>query len=496
MHRVVVIGAGIGGLSAALDLARCGIAVTVVESASAPGGKMREITLGDHRIDSGPTVFTMKPVFERLFADADAALDEHLTIRPVDPLARHAWTDGSRLDLCGNRERDVDAIAAFADRAEADRYLAFCGHAERIFRTLDSTFMREPNPGLMSLIAASGLRGLADLWQLKPFRSLWRELGRYFRDPRLRSLFARYATYSGASPLHSPATLMLIAHVEQCGVWRIEGGMQRLAEALVSQIRRHRGEVRFDATVDDIGVHGGRVAGVRLADGQWLPADAVIANVDAAQIAAGGLGEDARVAVPSPAAQRRSLSAVTWSLVAKTSGFDLAQHNVFFPDDYPREFREIFGHRRLPEHPAVYVCAGVPQVSNDGGEQARGLFMIANAPADGDHGDYDEARLDPFEHAVFRLLERCGLRLEGTSDDRVVTTPADFEKRFPGTGGALYGAPPHGWRASFARPTARSRVAGLYLAGGSAHPGPGVPMVALSGRFAARAVAQDFGVDI
>ena len=120
--------------------------------------------------------------------------------------------------------------------------------------------------------------------------------------------------------------------------------------------------------------------------------------------------------------------------------------------------------------------------------------MITNAPGDGDRGRYDDARLAQSQHAVFELLERCGLKLTSRPDENVVTTPADFEQRFPGTGGALYGRPPHGWRASFTRPTARSRMPGLYLAGGSVHPGPGVPMVALSGRFAARAVARDLGV--
>jgi len=506
-----VIGAGIGGLVAALDLARRGMAVTVVERSSQPGGKMREIDVQGHRIDSGPTVLTMPWVFEELFTDADSALSEHLTLRRCERLARHAWRGGGQLDLFDDRERTASAIADFAGSNEAAGFRAFCDRAGRIFETLDVPFMRNPQPTLPSLVAASGLCGLRDLWNLKPFRSLWRELGRYFRDPRLRALFGRYATYTGASPLRAPATLMLIAHVEQCGVWRVEGGMQRLAEVLAAQVVRHGGEIRYAADASEVGTHAGRAVGVRLASGEWLPAEAVVANVDAAGLRGGMLGEAVASAVPKAAARKRSLSAVTWSLVAETSGFDLAHHNVFFPEDYPREFEEIFRHSTLPAGPAVYVCARdndkngnrdenqagnrKSSESEPAGDGRRRLFMIANAPPDGDRAAYDPGTIARLQSAVFGLLDDCGLNVDSSPEATVVTTPKDFEARFPGTGGALYGSPPHGWRSSFARPAARSRVPGLYLAGGSIHPGPGVPMVAIGGRLAARAVAVDLGLE-
>ena len=488
-----MVGAGIGGLAAALDLARRGLAVTVVEGVSRPGGKMREVEIHGNRIDSGPTVFTMPWVFESLFEDAGSALSEYVTIHAANLLARHAWPDGSRLDLFADHERTSTAIADFAGNSEAAGFRKFSDRARGIFRTLDLPFMRNPRPSLLSLLGASGLRGLGDLWRLKPFRSLWYELGQYFRDPRLRSLFARYATYSGASPLQAPATLMLIAHVEQCGVWRIEGGMQRLAEALVHEIRRHEGEVRFNCPARAIDIRDGRAVGVILADEERLPADAIVTNADTAAIANAELGAGAAAAVARPGAGHRSLSAVTWSLVAETSGFELAHHNVFFPNAYPGEFEDIFRRARLPVHPAVYVCAQ-GKVNDGSSRAARRLFMIANAPADGDRVDYDEASIAPFQAAVFELLRSCGMSVAASPERTVVTTPADFEARFPGTGGALYGSPPHGWRASFARPSARSRIPRLYLVGGSVHPGPGVPMVALGGRFAAQAVAEDLEV--
>ncbi len=492
--HVIVVGAGIGGLATALDLACRGCRVTVIEAVATPGGKMRELEIQGRRIASGPTVLTMPWIFEELFEAAGSRMDEHLVLYPAEVLARHAWPDGSTLDLFADIQRSATAIEDFADKAEARRYLAFCAHAERVYRSLYRPFIRSQRPGMLSLVARSGLRGLIDLWHIRPFETLWDRLGKAFRDPRLQSLFGRYATYCGSSPLKAPATLMLIAHVEQCGVWQVEGGIQRLAQALSDLIVAHGGVIHCDAPVSEVIMDAGRAAGVRLDNGEILSADAIVANVDVAAIQTGRLGRQLESAVPPYGPKQRSLSAVCFSLLARTSGFELAHHNVFFPDDYPREFRDIFEHGRLPAKPAVYICAQDRGQGSAPGDNEERLFMITNAPANGDRSQYEEATVVALEAAAFELLEHCGLRIDSPPDQRIVTSPADFNARFPATGGALYGPAAHGWRSSFTRAGARSRIPGLYLAGGSVHPGPGVPMVAASGRLAAAAVAADLGI--
>jgi 1-hydroxycarotenoid 3,4-desaturase len=188
----------------------------------------------------------------------------------------------------------------------------------------------------------------------------------------------------------------------------------------------------------------------------------------------------------------RSLSAVTWNLVAETRGFPLLRHTVFFSQDYPDEFDAIFRRTRLPNEPTVYLCAH-DRDDRDGAapEGPERLLCLVNAPAAGDSHPFDPAEIERCETRTFTLLERCGLAVARESASRLVTTPADFHRLFPATGGALYGQASHGWRASFSRPGTRSRVPGLYLAGGSVHPGAGVPMAALSGRLAATAVLSD-----
>ena len=230
--RVIIVGAGVAGLVSAIALSARGYAVTVLERAATPGGKMRQIQIGDGLVDSGPTVFTMRWVFDELFAQAGRNFADAVTLEPLDILARHAWPDGSTLDLFADENRSVDAIGHFAGRAEALRYKEFCAHTKRIYDMLEQPFLRAAEPSMGSLIGSGGFRGLLKLPQIKPFSSMWTALGQYFHDPRLRQLFGRYATYCGSSPFEAPATLMLVAHVEQQGVWSIKGGMGALATAL------------------------------------------------------------------------------------------------------------------------------------------------------------------------------------------------------------------------------------------------------------------------
>lgn len=492
---VVVIGAGMGGLAAALELSAAGFAVDVLERAASPGGKLREVQVdgpgGSQPVDAGPTVLTLKPVFDSLFAAAGTRLDQHLQLEPADVLARNVWADGSVLDLHRDPERTADGIGRLAGAAEAQGFREFLARAARIHDALQDSFIRRPSPSFPGLLWRTPI---ADQLRLSPYSSLWDALGRHFRDPRLRQLFARYASYCGSSPYAAPATLMLIAHVEQQGVWLVPGGMHRLATALVTLASAHGARFHFGAEATGIRTERGRVARVHLASGDTLPAQAVVVNADVSAVANGLFGREAAGTVPDTPAARRSLSAVTWCLRAHASGLPLVRHTVFHAPESRSEFADALGNHRLPRAPSVYLCAQDRGGADESpGADPERFLCVVNAPANGDAGPPDSAALADLERAVFGLLERCDLRLKRDPRQAVQTTPADFARLYPATGGALYGPVSHGWRASFRRAGVRSRLPGLYLAGGSVHPGAGLPMAALSGQLAAWALIGDHG---
>lgn len=493
-QRVVIVGAGIAGLVAAAELAARGLAVTVVERAATPGGKLREVRIGSEALDAGPTVFTLRSIFEEVFAAAGASLSDFLTLQPAQVLARHAWDDRGHLDLFADIGRSTAAIGDFAGAGEARRFQEFTARSRRIYRTLEHSFIRSNRPSLPGLLRHAGWRGLGALAGINPFATLWRALGDHFHDPRLRQLFGRYATYCGSSPFRAPATLMLVAHVEQEGVWTVAGGMHRIASALAQLAARHGATFRYASEAREVQLEAGHIAGVVLRSGERLPADSVVMNADIAAISVGRFGGSIISAVPPQPPRNRSLSALTWNLVARTHGFPLLRHSVFFSDDYAAEFDDLFRRRRSPRAPTIYVCA--QDRSDDAAEAPSGterLLCLMNAPATGDTVTNDPRETEECAERAFATLARCGLTVMRRTQQTVTTTPTDFNRLFPATGGALYGPSSHGWRASFRRPGSRTRIPGLYLAGGSVHPGPGIPMAALSGRHAARSLLEDLG---
>ncbi len=483
--KVIVVGAGLGGLAAAVRLSSAGLDVDVVESLPGPGGKLRTVPSAAGPVDAGPTVLTMLPVFEALFDAAGASLADHVTLMPEPLVARHWWPDGSRLDLVSDPEANAEAIRVFAGDRAAAEFRAFDARATRLFEAFEPTVIRSAAPSMPRLVAqVAASPGLAGA--IAPLQTLAGSLRRQFGDRRLAQLFGRYATYVGGSPDASPALLALIWHAESRGVWRIAGGMHQLAAALERLARAQGARFHFGAEVRSIELTGGAVEGVRLADGRRLAAGAVIFNGDPAALRAGLLGDAPKAAVPADAVHPRALSAYVWSFAAPAPEFGLAHHNVFFAGDPAGEFRDI-DRGRMPGDPTLYVCA---QDRGTGAEPVatERFEIIMNGPAGRAPA---EREFETCRERTFETLSRMGLGPLSPPDRAALTTPTDFATLFPGSGGSLYGRSPHGMTATFRRPTARSAIPGLYLAGGGVHPGPGMPMATLSGGLAAAAVLAD-----
>ena len=484
---VVVIGSGIGGLASALGLVTQGFDVTVIERHSAPGGKMRQVPSAAGGVDAGPTVLTMRPVFEELFEAAGTRLENHVTLHKQDVLARHWWPGSGPLDLYADRKRSADAIDAFFGKTAKSEFDAFCARTETLWRAFKQPMIEDAEPDVLAMtkmvLSRPGL-----LRSMAPHKSMAAMLDSSFSDPRLRQLFGRYATYVGGSPYKSPAILSLIWQAEESGVWAIEGGMSALAHAIAEQITAHGGRFRFGTEVKRILSDSGGVTGVALQDGIVLPAKSVIFNGDPRALSLGWLGDAAKQAVPDCVSKPRSLSAQVWAFAAKVTGPELAHHNVFFCADPKQEFKALAQGFR-PTETTLYICAedrGRPVPPPD----LERFEIILNAPpAMGESADPKE--FEQCHQRTFKTLERFGLSFSPEPERPALTTPQRFDALFPGSAGSLYGQSPHGMFAALSRPRARTAIPGLYLCGGGCHPGAGVPMAALSGRHAAEAILKD-----
>ncbi len=464
----IIIGAGAGGLSAAIALAAKGEKVTVLEAHAGAGGKLLPFKLGNAQFDSGPTVLTMRWVFEDLFERAGDNLATHLKLVPLETLARHYWSGGQSLDIFADPQRTIDAIGQFAGRTEAEGYREFAAASKRIHQSLLKPFLKSQRPTPWGLAAAMPLR---DVLGINPFETYWHALQRYFKDTRLQQLFGRYATYCGSSPFKSPATLMLVADVEASGVWRVQGGMGALAQAMENRARKSGVEFHFNCKALRVETSGSKVSAVIDANGVRHACSSVIVNADSAAVAAGLFGGDVTRAGAKRDVNANSLSAITWCAVTKDNGVPLEHHTVFFSDDYKTEFHELA--RGPARDPTVYMC-----------DQGQGRkLMLVNAPANNQDAPND------VDENMFRRLAKSGLVMSAKNMSR--RGVKDFATLYPGSSGALYGRASHGWLSTFQRPKARTKIPGLYLAGGSTHPGPGVPMAVLAGMRASEALLED-----
>ncbi len=477
--RVIVVGAGMGGLAAAMRLAHAGCDVTLFESAAGPGGKMRTLPSEAGPVDTGPTVLTLKAHFDDLFAAVGLRLEDYATLAAEPLLARHFWPDGSRLDLFAEEDATAAGIESLAGTGAAMAFRRFSAETRRLFGAFDAPMLRTARPR-MGRLAVRVAADPALLRDMSPFSSLSRRLARLFDDPRLAQLFGRYATYVGGLPHEVPGLLALIWQAEAQGVWRVEGGMASLAAALARAAEELGATLHYGAPVARIETG----PAVVLEDGARHAADHVLFNGDPRALRVGRLGPEPQGAVKGAAVAPRSLSAEVWAFAATPSGPELAHHNVFFGADPATEFEPI-GRGQAAEDPTIYVCAQDRGTGLDPPALERFETIVNAAPL-----SETEEPAPCFNQTIPLLAER-GLNFTPEPGRSARTGPQEWEALYPGSLGALYGRSPSGARAAFRRPTARTRMPGLYLAGGGAHPGPGVPMAVLSGRHAAEAILTD-----
>ncbi|WP_346622012.1 phytoene desaturase family protein [Blastococcus montanus] len=497
MARVVVVGAGLGGLASAARLTALGHAVTVVEQAPRIGGKLGWFSRDGHAFDTGPSLVTLPQVYRDLFAATGGRLEDAVDLMRLDPAVGYRFADGTRLTMPGRLEAVPSALDDALGAGAGRQWTALLDRGATMWRISEGPFLRTPLAGPVTLARLARRPG--DVTAIAPWASL-RGLGRRYLDhPHLRTLLDRYATYSGSDPRRAPAVLATVPHAEQAfGSWYVRGGLHRLGQAVLERAVDRGAVLRTGRAVRRISLEGGRVAGVELADGERLPADVVVSGVDATALHADLLPPDPRIRRVRRDLRRAtpSLSGFVLLLALRGRTPGLAHHSVLFPDDYDAEFDAVFGTGRyagrprpVPD-PTVYVSApDDPALVPDADSES--WFVLVNAPRhDPGRGvDWDAPGLaESYADRVLEVMARRGLDVRERLRWRQVRTPADLARDTGSVGGSIYGTSSNGSRAAFLRPANASPVPGLFLAGGSAHPGGGLPLVGLSAEIVARLV--------
>jgi diapolycopene oxygenase len=496
--KVGIIGGGLGGLSAACTLAARGHEVIVFERNEWLGGKAAVLERDGFRFDMGPTILTMPSVLRRIFAEAQRPLESSLELVRLDPQWRCFFEDGSMLDLRENVDemaRSLEWLSPASGVAEG--YRRFVAYAEDLHDISDRYFFWKSIGGISDMFdpkRAFRPGTVRDVMKLRMGSSVASTVRSRIPDERVAQMVDHFTQYVGSAPDQSPAVLCGIASMQvNEGVWYPKGGTAAVPNALRELALELGVEFRTGTGVRRITLEGKRVSGIETDNGTFEPLDAVVSNSDTVRTHRELIGGEANRAFARRRKYEPACSGVVLYLGLKQRYEHLLHHNFVFSRDPEEEFHHIYRRGEPAPDPTCYVCAPArtePEVAVHGGEA---LYVLVHTPYLRPHHDWS-ALLPKYRNTIIEKLKRvAGLKdIERQIVVEEVLTPQDINDRYHVLNGAIYGLASHGRFTGAFKPGNRSPdIAGLYLAGGSAHPGPGMPMALMSGWIAADALDQD-----
>lgn len=492
MSKTIIIGGGLGGLSAAVTLANAGMEVELYEKNDHFGGKLMPVQLGTHSFDFGPNTITMPEVFKAVIEQTGEAAADYFDLIPLTTHTRNHFADGRHLDFSSDQEimqAELNRVAA----DDAKNYRRFLNEISRIYDLSERYFFPSTFQSWRDYLSPSLGKALL---QVRPAETMDHFYKKYFKDPVLLQAFGRYATYIGSSPYKAPATFSMIAYLELVGgVYYAKGGNTRIAEGFAAVAKKRGARLYSGKPVKRIIVKDGKAAGVELDDGTVSEADAVILNGDLLTAFPQLTAENERPSFSNEKSEsfEPSISAFVILAGLKTRLPELKHHNVYFSEDYPKEFDELFVKKSYSEEPTVYISnssATDPSVSPDGDN----LFILVNAPALTPDGKL-QIDAETYKNRIYDFLENYGLNIRSHLAEEKVFTPSFIAENFNAFRGALYGPSSHRKKDAFLRPAnASPDIKNLFFVGGSTHPGGGSPMVTMSGHNVATRILKKFGL--
>ncbi len=481
--EVIIIGAGLGGLSAAVRLAKSGFSVTILEKNENVGGKVNFVETRGYKFDTGASLLTMRHVLEDLFEFAERKIEDYLTLIPLEPICRYFWSDGTKFDASADLQKTEDEIEKLEPQ-DVENFRQYLADAKRKYEIAEKTFLAHSLNDLPKLLRPKYLK---DLLAISSLKTLDKHNKSYFQSPKLQQLFNRYATYNGSSPYQTPATFALVPYVEfGLGAWYVKGGMYEIPKALEKLAKEFGVTIYTESLVEKIEIENGKVVGVRVG-GEVFGCDYVVANSDAVETYRNLIDKKARKSFSNRkiAQIEPSCSGFVLLLGTKKQYPQLAHHNIFFSNDYKAEFEAIFNEKRPAENPTIYVCASSKTDETQSPEGHENLFVLINAPYTSDKTDW-QTEAQNYRDLIVKKLEDFGLEdLESSIDFEQIITPEDFEKKYRANKGSIYGVSSNGIFSAFLRPPNKAKnIENLYFVGGATHPGGGIPLVLLSGKMA------------
>jgi phytoene desaturase len=496
MANIVIIGAGIGGMSAAARLAKAGHEVTIYENSDRSGGKCRTEWFGDYAFDTGPSLLTLPAVYRDLFLKTGKRIEHVLNIKPVDPAFNYHFSDGSSVLFPNlSNPNTYNEIEKSYGLVASNQWKELISRAERMWEVSREPFIESELNSIFSLLKRKNL--LRDIKEIAPFTSLRKLSEKLKLDPHLQMIVDRYATYTGSDPRSAPAVLLTIAFVESTfGAWHIEGGVGQLSTALEQRCSDLGVKFKFNTLVSQILVNNNHATGIKTSDGKEFKADLVVANSDAEYIYNKLLANNVNAA----RSERRKLKFATKSLSgfslllgldnSKGKAFPIDHHNVYFPNNYDAEFDDVFTKQIPVQDPTIYICAPKdPHMTK--GENKEAWFVLVNAPRHQVDGGWDWRQGGAeYGQKIIKKLDALGLNVSTRLDFMKYRTPADLENYAMAPGGSIYGSSSNSAASAFLRTKNRSKIKGLFCVGGSSHPGGGLPLVGISAEIVANAIGK------
>jgi len=468
MAKISIIGAGIGGMSAAARLAKNGHNITIFENSDRSGGKCRTEWFGDYAFDTGPSLLTLPAVYRDLFLKTGKRLEHILELTPVDPAFNYQFADGKSVLFPNlSNPKTYKEIEKSFGKAASVGWEEIIARSERMWQVSREPFVESELKSIWPLLKNRNL--IKQILEIAPFTSM-RKLGNKLNlDPHLQMIIDRYATYTGSDPRTAPAVLLTIAFVESTfGAWHIKGGIGQLAVALEQRCRDLGVSFEFNTRVENILTQGNRATGIKTSEGKTINSDLVVANADTEYVYNKLLDKS----VSAARSERRKLKIATKSLSgfslllgldnSKGSPVHINHHNVYFPKDYDAEFDEIFTKKIPVNDPTIYICA----------------------PKD------DSMVSSEYAQTLINKLDQLGLNVSNRLDVMRYRTPAGLESYAMAPGGSIYGTSSNSAISAFLRSKNRSKVKGLFCVGGSTHPGGGLPLVGISAEIVSNAIGK------